>query len=97
MSGFVQRFQVAPDFCLTLHCDKQLEAFHRVPPNDRMVHFDASGGLCKITKAMCDYNQILNYVFIWKDAKNMDNPSVVLNEVISSKHDSCRIGEMFHL
>jgi hypothetical protein len=97
MSGFVQRFQVAPDFCLTLHCDKQLEAIHRVPPNDRMVHFDASGGLCKITKAMCDYNQILNYVFILKDAKNMDNPSVVVNEVISSKHDSCRIGEMFHL
>jgi hypothetical protein len=27
----------------------------------------------------------------------MDNPSVVVNEVISSKHGSCRIGEMFHL
>jgi hypothetical protein len=52
-----------------------------------MVHFDASGGLCKITKAICEKNQILNYVFTLKDAKNMDNPSVVINEVIRSKHD----------
>jgi hypothetical protein len=27
----------------------------------------------------------------------MDYTSVVINEVISSKHGSCRIGEMFHL
>ena len=49
MSGFFQRFQVAPDFCLTLDCDKKVEAIHRKQPNDRMVNFDASGGLCKLT------------------------------------------------
>jgi hypothetical protein len=27
----------------------------------------------------------------------MDNTSVVINEVISSKHGTCRISEMFHL
>ena len=32
-----------------------------------------------------------------KDASDFDKPGTIINEVITSRHDTCRIGEMFHL
>jgi hypothetical protein len=43
------------------------------------------------------YKQIMNYVFLLKDASDFNKPGTIINEVITSRHDSCRIGEMLHL
>ncbi len=91
-------FKVAPDFCLTMHCEQQIEAIHRIPAEHRVLHVDSSGGFCKITKEMNDqYQQLMNYVFLLKNASDFDIPAVIVNEVITSRQDTCRIGEMFHL
>ena len=37
------------------------------------------------------------YVFLLKDASDFEKPATIINEVITSRHDTCRIGEMFHL
>ena len=43
IQGFVQRFQTAPDFAMTMHCERQLAAIKHVPPHLRVLHIDASG------------------------------------------------------
>jgi hypothetical protein len=98
MSGYVQRFQVAPDFVLGLQCEKQLHAIHRVPEEHRVVHVDSTGGLVKITQSMNDqYSDIMNYVFMLKNSRDFELPGVVVQEVATSRHDTMRIGEMWHL
>ena len=43
-----------------MHCEQQLNAMHGIPANQRILHVDASGGLCKITKKMNDqYAQVI--------------------------------------
>ena len=82
-----------------MHCESQLAVIKNMPPERRILHVDSSGGLCKITNKMNDqYQQLMNYVFLIKDASDLDNiPGVMVNEVITSRQDTCRIGEMFHL
>ena len=50
--GYIQKFDVAPDFCLSLQCEEQLDSLKRIPENQRFLHVDATGGLVKITKFM---------------------------------------------
>ena len=64
-SVFYFSIKVVPDFCLTLHCEQQIEAIHRMPAEHRVFHVDSSGGFCKKTKEMNDqYQQLMNYVFL---------------------------------
>ena len=81
-----------------MHCERQLHAIRDVEPQHAVLHVDSSGKFCKITKEMNDqYKQLMNYVFLLKDASDFDKPGTIVNEVITSRHDTCRIGEMFHL
>ena len=81
-----------------MHCERQLHAIRDVEPQHAVLHVDSSGKFCKITKEMNDqYKQLMNYVFLLKDASDFNKPGTIVNEVITSKHDTCRIGEMFHL
>jgi hypothetical protein len=67
-------------------------------PENRILHLDSSGKYCKITKEMNDqYQQIMNYVFLLKDISDLQKPATIINEVITSRHDTCRISEMFLL
>jgi hypothetical protein len=46
-----------------MHCEQQLDAMHGIPAN-QLLHVDASGGLCKITKKMNDqYAQVFETSF----------------------------------
>jgi hypothetical protein len=49
-----------------MHCEQQLDAMHGIPANQRILHVDASGGLCKITKKMNDqYAQVFETSFVF--------------------------------
>ena len=52
IKGFIQRLDVSPDFCMTLQCETQLDAIHRVAECHRFLQVDVTGGLVKITKHM---------------------------------------------
>ena len=81
-----------------MHCERQLEAIHALPTQHAVLHVDSSGKFCKITEDMNDqYQQLMNYVFLLKDASDFSKPAVIVNEVITSRQDTCRIGEIFHL
>ena len=81
-----------------MHCEKQLEAIKALKPENRILHLDSSGKFCKITKDMNDqYQQLMNYVFLLKDVSDFEKPATIINEVITSKQDTCRISEMFLL
>ena len=43
------------------------------------------------------YQQLMNYVFILKDVSDFEKPGIIINEVITSRQDTCRISEMFLL
>ena len=81
-----------------MHCERQLEAVKALKPENRILHLDSSGKYCKITKEMNDqYQQIMNYVFLLKDNSDFEKPATIINEVITSRKDTCRISEMFLL
>ena len=81
-----------------MQCEQQLDAIARIPENRRFLQVDSSGGLVKITKHMNrHYNRILNYVSLLKDFSDLNQPGVVINETITSRHDTSRISEMFQL
>jgi hypothetical protein len=81
-----------------MHCERQLDGIHRIPEHRRILEVDSTGGLCKITQKMNDqYAQIMNYVFLMKDSKDFSVPGVVINETVTSRQDTTRIGEMFYL
>lgn len=98
INGLVQRFEVAPDFNLSMHCEKQLQAIKALKEENRILHLDSSGKYCLITREMNDqYQQLMNYVFILKDVSDFEKPAIIINEVITSRQDTCLIGEMFLL
>jgi hypothetical protein len=80
-----------------LHHEIQLEAFHKIPAERRIIHVDATGGLVHITKAMKNYSQIMNYAIIVKDSLMLESPGLLLNETITSRQDTYLIGEFFRL
>ena len=43
------------------------------------------------------YAQILNYTFMLRTLGDNAKRGIVINETVTSVHDTCRIGEMFHL
>ena len=51
-----------------LSIEEQLEAIHTVPPEFRITHNDATGGLVKIpkNKEIYPYQRILNYMTLLK-------------------------------
>lgn len=96
IQGYVQKLDIEPEFCLALHCEKQLETIEYVEPQKRMLFVDSSGGLVKMTKQMNEYYQrIQNYVFLLKDVSKLHEYGAVINEVVSSQHDTGRLSEMF--
>ena len=89
---------MAPDFNLSMHCEKQLQAIKALKEENRILHLDSSGKYCKITREMNDqYQQLMNYVFLLKDVSDFEKPAIIINEVITSRQDTCRIAEMFLL
>lgn len=52
IKGFIQRLDISRDFCMTLQCEAQLDAIHRVAECHRFLQVDGSGGIVKITKHM---------------------------------------------
>ncbi len=81
-----------------MQCERQLNAIRDVEPQHAVLHVDSCGKIGKITKEMKDqYKQLMNYVFLLKHASDFNKPSIIVNEVITSRHDTCRQGEMFHL
>lgn len=98
LKGYVQQCDIQPEFCLTLHCQKQLEFIKLIEPQKRILFVDSSGGLCKITKQMnADYQRIQNYVFLLKDISKLNEPGAVINETITSQHTTRRLLDMFNL
>jgi hypothetical protein len=43
------------------------------------------------------YQQLMNFVFILKDVSDLEKPGIIINEVITTRQDTCRISEMFLL
>jgi hypothetical protein len=61
----------------------------------RILHIDATGCLVKLDRQARDYGQILNYAFYLKNFNNLQSDGILINEVVSSRHDTGLIGEMF--
>ena len=79
-------------------CEEQLDAITQVPDIKRFVLVDSTGGLVKITKHMNrNYKKIMNYVLLLKNLDDLNKPGVLVYETITSRHDTIRISEMFHL
>ena len=43
------------------------------------------------------YAQIMNYVFLMKDPRAFSVTGVVINETVTSRQNTTRIGEIFYL
>ena len=81
-----------------MQCEAQLQALHSISADSRVLHVDANGGLCRISKKMnIEYKQLMNYAFLLKDFRDLNQAGVLINEVVTSRHDTMRIGEMFYL
>jgi hypothetical protein len=95
--GYVQEFSIFPDLHVNLHSEMQIRACHSIPYADRILHMDASGGLCKVNKSDRNYSQILNYFFILKDSRDLSLRSFPIMEAITSRHNTFSISKMLSL
>ena len=78
---------------MKLFTEKQLNVFKSIPPEHRILHCDATGGLVKIPKHMRVYNQLLNYVLFLKDGRDLSRDGICIMEMCTSRHDAYRIGK----
>jgi len=67
--------------------EDQLEVLHCVSVNDRILHFDANGGLVKAKGDGVEYGQILTYAMIAQNIKKLGQGKyLLLSEASTSSH-----------
>ena len=81
---------------MILQMEIQLRAFRCIPPDRRMLQVDATGSLTKINKKDREFPTILNYFMLARDFGKLEKPAFNVTEMISSRHDTFSISEMFH-
>lgn len=66
--NYISEIYIRPQLSIMLSIEEQLEAIHTVPPEFRITHNDATGGLVKIpkNKEIYPYQRILNYMTLLK-------------------------------
>ena len=64
LNGYVHEVMIHDQFTMTFLMEEQLEALHSVPVDDRILHFDATGGLVKAKGDGIEYGQIPTYALI---------------------------------
>lgn len=70
IEGYIQRISMYPSLQISLFTEKQFEAIHKTPINNRILHFDATGSLVCVpqqnTKNLFNdgYRRILNYFLL---------------------------------
>ncbi len=66
LSGYIHEIAIHEKFGMTLCMEEQLEALHCVSVNDRILHFDATGGLVRAKGDGVEYGiNILDYMMSW--------------------------------
>ena len=97
LDGYVHELIIHDYFSMTLLMEQQIEALHCVPVEDRILHFDATGGLVKANgkKDGHDYGQILTYALIAQNIKHLTQSKyLLLSETTTSRHDTQSITKM---
>ena len=79
---------------MKLLTEKQLKVIKSIPPEQRILHCDATGGLVSIPKYMREYNQILNYALLLKDGQDLVRDGICIMEMSTSRHDAYSIGNL---
>ena len=64
LNGYVHEVMIHDQFTMTFLMEEQLEALHSVHVDDRILHFDATGGLVNAKGDGIEYGQILTYSLI---------------------------------
>ena len=82
---------------MILQTELQLRAVHKIQPCRRICQVDATGSLVKIDKHMRSYHRILNYAMLVKDIGEDTLPGINVTEMVTSRHDTYSISEMFNL
>ena len=103
LNGFVQKKGDSPQFFMHLYMEKQLECIKKVPKENRVLHFDATGGLVSIPYNMTahqgfKYDRILNYYLLLSQlntAKEL-KASVMVGELVSSSHNVPTLKDFFN-
>ena len=88
LTGYLQELDIFKHFKMLMMTQAQLEAFHSIPPDRRILECDASGNFVHILKSERLFNVILNYVLMVKDMGKMEEVGFVVSELVSSRHDT---------
>ena len=95
LNGYIHDITIHEKFGMTLLLEEQLDALHCVPVDDRILHFDATGGLVKAKGDGHDYGQILTYGLIAQNIKKLTQGKfLLLGETTTSSHDTESITKM---
>ena len=96
VKGFVHDLNLINEFYLTLHMEEQLEALKKIPFERRIVNFNSTKKMVKITNQMHEFNEILTYGFIAQDMAMIgEGKYVPISETSTSNHDMYSISKMF--
>ena len=103
LAGFVQKKVDSPQFAMHLYMEKQLECIKQVPKENRILHFDATGGLVNIPYNMTahqgfKYDRILNYYLVLSQLNTAKEhkASVMVGELVSSSHNVPALKDFFN-
>ena len=97
--GYLRELMTINEFTMYLNMERQLEALHTIPADQRLVFCDSTGGLVNIPDEVKQYKRILNYVTKVKDLRlyntSLETKSAIINEMVTSRHDTYRCKDMF--
>lgn len=95
--GRVQKVNIDPDLCIVLQSEDQLKFLRKIPVARRIASMDSTGKLVQVPKSKKKYPAIMNYMLLVHDSitLQLEKPvRLVVNETISSRHDTYFIGDM---
>ena len=102
--GYIQDIGVNP-FYMHLYLNESLECVHKTPKSERILFFDATGGLVNIpnknnrASEITDNKRILNYFALFKGVNDFDKPdqSALIAELCSASHTTNKISSFFDM
>lgn len=80
-----------------MHTESQLKAMHKIKSYYRAALIDATCNLVDVPDYMKHYPRIMNYAIVIKDLSNWEDSGLLVNEHISSRHDTAGVLDMLNL
>ncbi|CAF0871885.1 unnamed protein product [Brachionus calyciflorus] len=93
LPSFTREITKFDEFSYILHSEKQITSIDLIPPENRILHIDATGQFVRITGPY-KYKQPFNHFALLKDSRSMGyvgSKSLLVGEMLSTRQDTDQI------